>query len=261
MLFFTRLQDHVGPETVSVWVVILGLKNCDLHDCRLGEMTVAFPASARNTLTGASEHIPIHTDATDTDWLGSLAGGHLRNIDDAPIVRAMISTTSASPECTRHTMQDALPGLDGQSTNLSHSPSGSGEGRSLSTRFHDDLRLEIQMHTNPTLVSVLVVNQGNCLVYAVERFDRSKLDPGGSQAFGLLDLVPVENFKLEVRRNARRLKFPPLANRQPHMPGGHTHNRDSERLIPFRTKCFLLCLGLEHLLAVEGENNVGIRFT
>lgn len=206
MLFITGLQDHVRLETVSAWVVILGLENRNLHDSRLGEMSIPLPASARNTLTGASEHILANTDATCADWLGSLTGCHFRNIDDAPIVRAMISTMSASPEYTRNTLKDALPSLNGQRTNLSHSPSGTGEGRSLCARFHDDLWLEVEMHTNPTLVSVLVVSQRDGLVYAVERLNRSKIDPGASQAFGLFDLVPVENFKLKVRRNARRLK-------------------------------------------------------
>ena len=61
------------------------------------------------------------------------------------------------------------------------------------------------MHANPTLVSVLVVDQRDGLLYAEERLDFSKVDPGGSQAFGLFDLVPVKDFKLEVCRNTRRL--------------------------------------------------------
>lgn len=66
----------------------------------------------------------------------------------------MVTTSSKD---TRDTMEDTLACLEGQSTNLSHGPAGSRESGSLCTRFHDDLRLEVQMHTNPTLVSVLVV--------------------------------------------------------------------------------------------------------
>jgi hypothetical protein len=40
----------------------------------------------------------------------------------------------------------------------------------------------------------------------MEGFHHTKVDLGGSQAFGLFDLVPVEDFNLEVGRNARRLK-------------------------------------------------------
>lgn len=61
------------------------------------------------------------------------------------------------------------------------------------------------MYTNPTLVSMLLVNQRDGILGATERLDRSEIDLGGSQTFGLLDLVPVEDFKLEVPRDTRRL--------------------------------------------------------
>lgn len=63
------------------------------------------------------------------------------------------------------------------------------------------------MHANPTLFSVLVVTQRDDLLQTAERLNFFEVDSGGTQAFGILDLVPVKNFELEVRPNARWLKW------------------------------------------------------
>jgi len=50
------------------------------------------------------------------------------------------------------------------------------------------------------------VTQRDGLLQVAEGLNFFEVDPGGSQAFCLLDLVPVKDFKLEVCRNTGRLK-------------------------------------------------------
>jgi hypothetical protein len=62
------------------------------------------------------------------------------------------------------------------------------------------------MQTNPTLLSLVVVTQWDGLFLTPEGLNVFEADPGGSQAFVLLELVPVKDFKFEVRPDTRRLK-------------------------------------------------------
>ena len=150
MFLGSGLHNHVRSETISTWVVIFRLDDSDSHNSGLGGMF----AGTRGTLAWSGEHTLAHAHAVSTNWLGSLARSHVWDINDASIVRAVIATSSKN---ATNAVEDALPCLEGQSTNLSHGPAGGREGRSLCTRFRNDLRLEVQMYANPTLFSVLVV--------------------------------------------------------------------------------------------------------
>ena len=194
----SRFQNHVRFETVSAWIVIFRFDDRDSHDSgHCGVFT-----RTGGTLAGSSEYTLTHTHTISTDRLRSLARSHVRDIDDASIIRAVVATSSKNAS---DTVEDALACLERQSTNLGHGPASGREGGSLCTRFRDDLGLEVQMHANPALFSVLVVAQGDDLLYTTEGLNFFEVDPSGSQAFGDLDLVPVKDFELEVRRDARRL--------------------------------------------------------
>ena len=76
------LQNHVRFETVSAWVVIFRLDDCDSHDSRFGGMF----AGTRDTLVASGEHTLAHAHAVSTDWLGSLTRSHVRDVDDASVI-------------------------------------------------------------------------------------------------------------------------------------------------------------------------------
>lgn len=86
VLLVSQLQDHVGFETISPWVVILRLDDSNFHDPRLGEISIPMSTSAGDTLPRCCENILAHTDAIGTDGLGGLTSTHVRGIDDTPIV-------------------------------------------------------------------------------------------------------------------------------------------------------------------------------
>ena len=82
VLLASRFQNHVRFESVSTWVVIFRLDDCDSHDSGLGGMFTR----TRDTLAGSGEHTLTHTHTVSTNRLGSLARSHVRDIDDASIV-------------------------------------------------------------------------------------------------------------------------------------------------------------------------------
>ena len=121
----SRLQDHVRFETVSTRVIILRLDDRNPHDSGLSGRSIRTFSCTRNTLAGSCEHALAHTVSISADWLGSLAGSHIGDLDDTSIFRTIVATSSEDP---RDAVEDTLPCLEGQSTDLGHGPAGSGEG-------------------------------------------------------------------------------------------------------------------------------------
>lgn len=102
-------------------------------------------------------------------------------------------------------MVHTLSGVDRQTTNLSQGASRCSECGCVLPGFGNDSRLEDQSHPHLTLWSVLSCGKRDDLLGDFEGLDAGKVDSADTQTFGLLDLVPIEDFHLEVGRNAGRL--------------------------------------------------------
>ena len=105
MFLASRLQNHIRFETVPSRVVIFRLDDGNPYDSGLCGMF----ARTRCTLAGSSEHTFPNTDTVSTDRLGSLTRSHVRDIDDASIIRAMVAMSS---ENARDAVEDALSCLE-----------------------------------------------------------------------------------------------------------------------------------------------------